>query len=349
MTTCSNLPVLDFSPFMVEEGCVVGSCPTDAQLAFAEQLDGVLKEHGFLYLDQLGLTSEELSTAFAAAKSLFEVRPGALAAYDLEKNIGHTAFRADVANHARPADLKESFSPRSHRVIENDLRGAPVGTAAALRALWERLEKAAFRFMRACSLALKLPPEDLDFFVRAHAEMFSTCMRLNHYPPCKFEPHVSDGHGGLGAIRIGEHTDFGLFTFLLLEGASPGLQVKKAALGAASDQCGSISGPSDGWVDAPGRGTSVIVNVGAAMARWTNDRWRATAHRVIVPDDGEASCHRYSIPFFVQPDPDAVIETHRSFLLKGEEPRYAAMSAKDHLQMKLAELLNVRQGSNGGS
>lgn len=328
---------------------MIGACPTDAQLAFAEELDEALKENGFLYLDQLGLTSAELSTAFGAAKSLFEVSPGALAAYDLDKNIGHKALGTDVANHARPADLKESFALRSHRVIENDLRGAPASTAEALQALWDRLEKAAFRFMWACSLALRLPAKDLGFFERAHAKMFSTCMTLNHYPPCKFEPDVSDGHGGLGAIRIGEHADFGLFTFLLLEHASQGLQVKKAALGAASDQYVRISGASDGWVDAPGREASVVVNVGAAMARWTHDRWRATAHRVIVPDASEAERHRYSIPFFVQPDPDAIIQTHESFLRKGEEPRYAAMSGKDHLQMKLAELVNARHDNSGGS
>jgi len=336
------LPLLDFSPFMVEEGCVLGLCPTDAQLAIAERLDQALKEYGFLYLD-LGL-EDVCNKAFEVAKELFK-DPTNLAPYNLENNMGYKALGVDVANHARPADLKEAFSLRCHRIIENDLRGAPAGTGETLQELWYRLEKAAFRFMLACSLALKLPPEDLELFVRAHTQMSGTCMTLNHYPPCKFEPEVSDG--GSGAIRIGEHADFGLFTFLLLEGTSSGLQVKKAALGAASEQCRGIGGSSVGWLDAPGQGTCAIVNVGAAMARWTNDRWRATVHRVIVPNEDEAACHRYSIPFFVQPDPDASIETHRSFMEEGEVPRYTTMLAKDHLQMKLSELVNAKSGIGG--
>ena len=38
-----------------------------------------------------------------------------------------------------------------------------------------------------------------------------------------------------------------------------------------------------------------IVNTGVLMARWTNDEWRATAHRVIVSPELESSRHRYSI------------------------------------------------------
>ena len=46
-----------------------------------------------------------------------------------------------------------------------------------------------------------------------------------------------------------------------------------------------------------------VVNLGDLMAAWTNDRWRSTLHRVVVPDDDTGV--RISIAFFHQPDFDA--------------------------------------------
>eukprot|EP00933_Yihiella_yeosuensis_P034582 TRINITY_DN28058_c0_g1_i1.p1 TRINITY_DN28058_c0_g1~~TRINITY_DN28058_c0_g1_i1.p1 ORF type:complete len:380 (-),score=61.80 TRINITY_DN28058_c0_g1_i1:140-1279(-) len=357
----SELPSFDLSPFMVDEGCVIGCSPTAAQIAMAKELDTALKTSGFLFLKKFGLDEAEVSKAFAVTKKLFaESNPRkSFAAYNAEKNMGYKTLGADVANHARPADLRESFALRSRRVVENDLKGTPEDMAEALDILWDRLEHAAFRFMLACGLALQLPNQDIDFFSRAHSKMSETCLTLVHYPPCDFVPDVSNGHGNShGALRVGEHADFGMFTFLLLEESAPGLQVRKGVAGAASDQwgvrpeaegavpgcsgvTGTVSADSGGWTDVQGQGgTTAIVNVGAVMARWTNDRWPATVHRVIVPSKEDAACHRYSIPFFVQPDAEAMIQAHPAMLKDGGKPHYAPISARDHLQMKLEELVN---------
>ena len=48
---------------------------------------------------------------------------------------------------------------------------------------------------------------------------------------------------------------------------------------------------------------ALVVNLGDAMARWTNDRWRSTMHRVLVPVG-----RRQSIAFFHNANWDAVIE-----------------------------------------
>ena len=42
------------------------------------------------------------------------------------------------------------------------------------------------------------------------------------------------------------------------------------------------------------------------MARWTNDRWVSTLHRVVVPQDGGAE-RRQSLAFFHQPNWSALI------------------------------------------
>jgi len=158
---------------------------------------------------------------------------------------------------------------------------------------------------------------------------------MNHYPPCDFEAGVTDGSSSDGAIRIGEHTDFGLFTLLFHDGEAPGLQAKRAHEG--NDMVSGSSGCAlSDWTEAPGRGGNIaVVNSGALLARWTNDRWRATVHRVIVPSAEEAAKHRYSMPFFVQPNPDTLIAAHPHFVPVGEQPRYAPINAADYLKMRL--------------
>jgi isopenicillin N synthase-like dioxygenase len=329
-----QLPVVDFSPFMVDEGCMAGQAPSEAQLAVASQIDSVMQEHGFLYLKNFGLTEEDLTMAFDVVKPLFQ-NSGKLAAFDPEKLTGYVPFRVAKVNKPRTLEHREAFFCSPHPT-DHVFQGTPDDYAPIICAIWEKLETASRRFMIACALALGLEDE-LDFFARSAQRMDSCQMKINHYPPCDFQAGVSDGGNGSRAIRNGEHCDFGFATFLLLEDGARGLQVRKAAKGTATAPAGGddMACESD-WIEAPGLGgASAIVNSGALLARWTNDRWRATPHRVIIPNALEAAHDRYSIPFFIQPDASAIIEPHSRLLQPGEDPRYAPISAHEHLMMLL--------------
>ena len=71
------------------------------------------------------------------------------------------------------------------------------------------------------------------------------------------------------------------------------------------------------------------------MARWTNDRWRSTLHRVVTPPPSvAATSRRQSIAFFHNANWDAVIECVPSCLAAGESPRYAPVTAGEHLMSK---------------
>ena len=80
-----------------------------------------------------------------------------------------------------------------------------------------------------------------------------------------------------------------------------------------------------------------MVNTGALLARWTNDVWRATAHRVIVPNALVASTDRYSIACFIDPDAKAVVEVDPRFVPEGEDPKYPPTTGLEYLLMKLKE------------
>jgi isopenicillin N synthase-like dioxygenase len=58
------------------------------------------------------------------------------------------------------------------------------------------------------------------------------------------------------------------------------------------------------WVTAHPIPGTLVVNVGDLLARWTNDRFRSTPHRVVNASGRE----RVSIAAFVDPDHDTPIE-----------------------------------------
>lgn len=131
-------------------------------------------------------------------------------------------------------------------------------------------------------------------------------LRINHYPSIEKKVIEQEGHA-----RIIPHTDFGLCT-LLFQDSVGGLEVDPFHTG-------------DFKAALPRPGT-VLINIADLLQRLTNDRCRSTIHRVVSPKvSGEVLPERFSIPFFVHPDSDALIDP----VLKdvGEVKKYDAVNA----------------------
>lgn len=183
----------------------------------------------------------------------------------------------------------------------------------------------------ACAIALNLPS---DFFSKTIEDFNLSTMRVIHYPPSKYTPGETTGEMTSTALRVSEHTDFGLFTFLFTDG--PGLQVK-AVEGGKIGNASEID--MNDWLDVPVQSGSIaIVNTGALLARWTNDVWCATAHRVVIKNQQQAAMHRYSIAWFVDPDKHAIVQVHPKFVEDGMEPKYPPISGLDYLLSRLKEI-----------
>ncbi len=169
------------------------------------------------------------------------------------------------------------------------------------------------RMTRIFALALQLPEDYFAPFDDHSVDM----LRLNHYqlPPggLRLEP---------GQLGMGAHTDYGIVTILWADSVAPGLQIL--------DRAGA-------WHDvlpAPG---ALLVNLGDLLARWSNDRWLSTMHRVLAPVDAEGRLlRRRSAAYFHDGNADAVISCLPGCFDAEHPPLYAPVSVAEHLAAKLA-------------
>jgi isopenicillin N synthase-like dioxygenase len=78
-----------------------------------------------------------------------------------------------------------------------------------------------------------------------------------------------------------------------------------------------------------------VINIGDLMARWTNDRWVSTLHRVVNPPiEAGGGSRRQSLAFFHQPNWDKEIRCIETCLAPGEAPRHAPVLSGPYLMSK---------------
>ena len=143
--------------------------------------------------------------------------------------------------------------------------------------------------------------------VEKHIDGSST-MRIIHYP-------AWNGEIKEGQVRGGSHTDYGSITLLWRFDDVGGLQVQDRQ--------------TNEWVDVPCIEDSIVLNVADMFQRWTNDTLHSTNHRIVNTD---LSKSRYSMPYFVDPGRDVMIEN-----LTKQPSKYPPISAYEYLKWRLAQ------------
>lgn len=167
------------------------------------------------------------------------------------------------------------------------------------------------------AMSLGLPAHELDH----HFDRPTTFLRMLHYPP---QPPVQDEQMGSAP-----HTDYGVITLLAQDDAG-GLQVR----------------PRGGdWIEAPPIANTYVLNVGDMLARWTNQRFVSTPHRVINRSGGD----RYSLPYFLDPGMDALIACLPTCTDDAHPPLYEPVRYGDYLVDRLNRNYDYRRAPAAGS
>jgi len=310
----TRIPVIDFAPMLVDRH------PDRDRVV--EEIGDACVNVGFFYLANHGVPEIVRRRAFAAAKRFFDQTLATKSKIHISKSTHVRGFTPileenfDTEN--GKGDLKESFDmalevPLDHPVVlgGQSLYGPNVwpsddpGFRTDIAAYYDALLGLSLRLLRTFAHVLALPDDYFD----ALARMPLASMRLLHYPP-------QPASAAAGQIGAGAHSDYECFT-ILAQDAVGGLQV----LNTQGD-----------WVAAPPIPDTFVVNIADMMARWTNDRFVSTVHRVIN-DGGQ---ERYSIPFFFGPPYDTVVEPFSSCLDAGRPAAYPPVSAGEYLESRFA-------------
>ncbi|CAN5522303.1 2-oxoglutarate and iron-dependent oxygenase domain-containing protein [soil metagenome] len=313
----NSIDVIDISPF------IDGTDPASVAEAV-----GRANEHlGFLVVTGHGIGADAIDPVLAAAHEFFALPLAEkLACEPLQpwwfrgyQPMGISALgRLDGAE--VPADLCELFrigrfdtwdqaraagyvEGREQSFAPNIWPSRPSALRPAMERYYREVERLAASLMSIFAVALDLDPRYFDAVLGDHiSDLF-----VNHYPRQVVAPVE-------GQLRRGPHSDFGSLTVLYQDDAPGSLQVWNRR---------------GEWEDVPHLPGTFVVNLGDLMARWTNDRWVSTRHRVVNPPPHLADTDRISMPFFHTPDYDAVVSCIPTCLAPGEVPRYEPITSGD--------------------
>lgn len=208
-----------------------------------------------------------------------------------------------VAEDARLGDAADRWG------VPNIWPDRPDGFRQAWLDYYAAMEQLASELMRLFALGLGLDERYFDDFFDQHI----TNLTANYYPPVDSEPQPDQ-------FRKGPHSDWGTLTILYQDGTG-GLEV--------------VDHRAGGWTEVPVMPGTFAVNIGDLMARWTNDQWRSTKHRVRVPSAERRRLARVSIPFFHHPSWDAVIECLPSCTDAEHPPLYPPVPAGRYIDEKV--------------
>ncbi|MCE2493419.1 MAG: isopenicillin N synthase family oxygenase [Alphaproteobacteria bacterium] len=320
-----SIPIIDISPFDQGSGA-------EKQL-IAEAVDTAYRTIGFLVVTGHGIPRADIDAALAAGRAFFDLpesekrrfmSPGAL------QFLGYTApFTRNLAatlGEERPPDLREIFTIGPGERFAPDFAGLPGAEDLYAPNLWpdrpqafkavhlrlyEQMESLAERIMRIFAVALDLSE---TYFADKIDRHFSPLGSF-HYPGLTVPPEP-------GQLRCGAHTDFGGVTLLAMDGAggNGGLQIRS---------------PDGSWEDVTAGPGQFVLNIGDMMARWTNDRWTSTLHRVAVPSPDDAGVRRQSIGYFLHPNYDTEVRCLETCTSPGNPPRYRPVMAGPEMYKKL--------------
>ncbi len=311
------IPIVDFA------GVAEGS---DAAVKrAAEAIRESFTTVGFFYISHHGVPDAVTEAAVAEARRFFAAPEAEKRAVAINmRHRGLSAIGDALMYEAKKPDNKE-FYTMGLELAEDDpdvragepLRGPNNWPAdrpafrAALERYYAAIGACGAMVMRAVAVSLGRPA---DFFAASYRKRLQRTQFI-HYPPQPPEQ-------GPDQYGVAPHTDFGCLT-LLWQDDNGGLEVYDRR--------------ARRWIDARPIPGTLVVNSGDLLARWTNDLYASTPHRVV----NRSGRDRYSVATFYDPDFKAVVDP-RAFGAS-DDPRYPVTTAGAHILGRIEKSFGYRK------
>lgn len=307
------LPIVDLSPFL--GGDEIGKKAVAKE--FAKAFEGT----GFAIITEHGVPEALSDAVYAAMTAFFDQSIDIKQQYtpsEVAKGRGYLPMGvesvAKTLTGETPPDLCEALvfagPHRASSVSHNIWPDAPQGLTKLVEDWTGEIIKLNESLVRLSALALDLPE---DYFSAAYADP-SLTLRFVNYPDQEMPPKP-------GQLRYGEHHDYGTLTILRQDSAPGGLEIRD----------------EDGvWKEAPVIPNSFVINVGDLLARWTNNRWRSTLHRVSNPArDLTGSTKRLSMVAFTGPHEDWEVACLPSCKSEDNPAQFEPVKCGDYILAKI--------------
>ncbi|KAF9791886.1 hypothetical protein BJ322DRAFT_1202094 [Thelephora terrestris] len=315
-------------------GIPIVSFANSGSLLFAQRretarqvVDG-FKSTGFVYLGNHGISEKVVQEAFKRSDEFFQLpfdKKQALAWEDPRFNRGYVQQgRERVANSQDEKEIARlRASVPDYKNMWPHESDVP-GFRAFMLEFFQTCHESHVRVMRAVALGLDLQENFLQDKINAQDHN----LRLMHYPAIKSDLLHNDGQA-----RAGAHTDYWTVTLLFQDPARDGfvggLQVQNPT--------------TKEFAPAPPIPGTVIINTADLLARWSNDLFRSTLHRVVAPpfkliNEGEGIIpKRQSIAFFCNPNFNAEISCLPHCFGPGNPMKYDPVTTEEYIVRRLRE------------
>ena len=291
--------------------------------AFVAELGAAYREWGFCGIRGHGIPQADIDGAYDAFKRFFALPTDTKMKYHVPGTggaRGYTPFGIETAKDSKYPDLKEFW--HIGREIPRDSKYADVmapnlwpdevpGFREYGYGLYQALDNLGSRVLSGLALHLALP----ELFFADKTNFGNSILRPIHYPPIT-APDIPN-------VRAGAHEDINFIT-LLVGASAAGLEVKS--------QKGE-------WVPFTSDSDTIVVNIGDMLQRLSNHVYPSTTHRVVNPPGEAARKPRYSVPFFLHPNPDYLIKTLPQCISTENPDRYpTSITSHDYLLERLREI-----------
>lgn len=285
--------------------------------ALADRIGRAARDVGFFRICDHGIAPETVEATYAAARRFFAQPDAFKDRYYIGNSPNHRGYVPFTEKGDYPDEVNRNYEAfdlgldlppddadfrAGNRMLGPNVWPQLAGFKRAVSTYYGQVSALGREMCTALEVHLGLPAGAMT---RQMSKPISQ-LRLLHYVRARAATSRK-------SVNMGAHTDYECLT--LLHTGNPGLQVMTR---------------DNRWIDVPVDPSALVVNIGDMLEAWSNGRLRSTPHRVL-----NLSPERFSLPYFVAANHDAVIRPFPELLDADGTSHYEPFTAGAHLERML--------------